>query len=95
MLSLDFLRTFEVGYSSCYLQDAGVGTGGEFEAFHSHAEHVHRGGIRFGIVVEHLLGHHSVAVDSLVQFEALFLYLAGLNDALTYFFLRVLLAASH
>ena len=37
---LHFLRTFKVGNGAGDLEDAAVGAGGEFQAFHGHAEHV-------------------------------------------------------
>ena len=73
----------EVGNGAGHLEDAAVGTGGELQALHGHAEHVERGGVGLGKLVEHALGHHGVGVDALEGFEALLLNFTGFNDTLT------------
>ena len=37
VVALDFFAAFQVGNGACHLQDAAIGTGTEFETFHSHA----------------------------------------------------------
>ena len=77
------LAACKVGNGTGNLQDAAIGTGGEFQAFHGHTQHVHRGSIGFSELVEHPLRHHGIAVDALEGFEANLLDLSGLDDALT------------
>ena len=87
---LDLFAAGEVGDGAGYFEDAAVGTGGELQAFHGHAEHVETGGVGLGELVEHALGHHGVAVDAAPPpalpcregAEALGLDVAGLDDTL-------------
>ena len=37
VVALDFFAAFQVGNGACHFQDAAIGTGTEFETFHSHA----------------------------------------------------------
>ena len=96
VVALHFLAAFEVGDGAGNFQDAAVGTGGEFEALHCHAQHVHRGGIGLCKLVEHAFGHLGIAVDAsplptspLGQVtEAFSLYVAGTDNTLTNLFRR-------
>ena len=77
------LRASEVGDGASHLEDAAVGTGGELQALHGHAEHVERLGIGLGKLAEHLFGHLGIAVDALVGLEALLLNLTRSYHPLT------------
>ena len=96
VVTLHLLAAFEVGNGAGYFQDAAVGTGRELKSFHRHTQHVHRGGIRLGKLVEHALGHLGIAVDAsplptspLGQVTETFcLYVAGTDNTLTNLFRR-------
>ena len=86
MHRLYFLAASEVSDGACHLEDAVIGTGRKFQPFHRRAEHLQRRLVRLGKLVEHALGHLSVAVDppqpSLFRegIEALCLDVTGSND---------------
>ena len=82
MLREDGRRAFKVGNGAGDLQDAAVGTGGELQTLHRHAEHLQGCGIGFGIFVKHAFGHLGIAVDALDMGVALRLNLAGGNHSL-------------
>ena len=64
MHGLYFLASSKVGDGAGYFEDAAVGAGGEFQALHGHAEHVERGGVGFGELMEHALRHLRIAMDT-------------------------------
>ena len=82
MDGLNLLAAGEVGDGAGNLENAAVGAGGELQALHGHTEHVERGGVGLGKLMEHALGHHGIAVDALVGLESLLLDLTGGNDSL-------------
>ena len=75
----DFFGAFKVGNGAGYLQDAVVGASGEVETFHGGTEETDACLVRFGILVNHALGHLGVAVDALHVLEAFFLNGAGFD----------------
>ena len=79
---LYLLAACQVCDGACHLEDAAVGTGGERQTLHGHAEHFQGGGIGFGIFVKHAFGHLGIAVDALDMGVALRLNLAGGNHSL-------------
>ena len=91
MLALNLFRALEVGDGAGHLQDTAVGTGGELQAFHGHAQHVEALGVGLSKLMKHALGHLSVAMGpasptALAEregAEALCLDIAGLDDTLT------------
>ena len=93
VVGLDVRGVVEVGDGAGDFQDAAIGTGGELQAIHRHAEQVDGGGVGFGKLVELALVHLGVAVGSAHHptlphgkgAEALGLNLAGTDDTLTDF----------
>ena len=80
MVALHFLRIFKVGNGTGNFENAGVGAGRKFQAFHCHTEHFHRWLVGFGIFMQHLLSHHGIGMDAAMLLETLFLHLAGFDD---------------
>jgi len=88
MHRLNVLAACKVRNRACHLQDAVVGACRQVQALHRHAQEIDAGFVGLGILVYHAFCHLCVAVYSFDVLEALLLYVARLDDALTDDFAR-------
>ena len=89
MLRANLVRASKVGDGARHLEDTGIGARGERQPLHSHAQQLEAFSVWLGVVMDHALGHLSVAVYILAILETFGLYATSGDNPFANFHARL------